>query len=292
MINDKARALTEQIESSVNALAAETDAVRKSETFLNWLNAMAQFHSYSWNNQFLISIQCPGASKVAGFQTWKKLGRNVKKGAKGIAILAPCLYRRKSDPENEDSPTVQKLGGFKVAYVFDYSATEGEPLPALQYAAAAGGEDLLPKLEAAAGKLAVQLEYLEIPEPGVQGYSTGGKIVIRQSLSTPAKCATIIHEAAHELLHQGENRSEAKTKTRSQRELEAEATAYVVMRHFGIEHVASNYLATYNVDGEQLRDSLETISGAAKRLIAAVETGTENTEATEKVAPDREENAA
>ena len=197
MINDKARALTEQIESSVNALAAETDAVRKSETFLNWLNAMAQFHSYSWNNQFLISIQCPGASKVAGFQTWKKLGRNVKKGAKGIAILAPCLYRRKADPENEDSPTVQKLGGFKVAYVFDHSATEGEPLPSLQYAAAAGGEDLLPKLEAAAGKLAVQLEYLEIPEPGVQGYSTGGKIVIRQSLSTASKCAVIAHEISH-----------------------------------------------------------------------------------------------
>jgi len=140
--------------------------------------------------------QCPGASKVAGFQTWKKLGRNVKKGAKGIAILAPCLYRRKSDPENEDSPTVQKLGGFKVAYVFDYSATEGEPLPALQYAAAAGGEDLLPKLEAAAGKLAVQLEYLEIPEPGVQGYSTGGTIVIRQSLSTASTCAVIAHELA------------------------------------------------------------------------------------------------
>jgi hypothetical protein len=67
---------------------------------------------------------------------------------------------------------------------------------------------------------------------------------------------------------------------------------YVVMRHFGIEHVASNYLATYNVDGDQLRDSLETISGAAKRLIAAVETDIQDAEATEKVAPDREENAA
>ncbi len=197
MTNDKARALADQIESSVNALAAETDAVRKSETFLNWLNAMAQFHSYSWNNQFLISIQCPGASKVAGFQTWKKLGRNVKKGAKGIAILAPCLYRRKADAENDDSPTVQKLFGFKVAYVFDLSSTEGEPLPTLQYAAAAGGENLLPKLEAAAGKLAVQLEYLEIPEPGVHGYSTGGRIVIRQSLSTSSKCAVIAHEIIH-----------------------------------------------------------------------------------------------
>jgi antirestriction protein ArdC len=81
----------------------------------------------------------------------------------------------------------------------------------------------------------------------------------------------VIHQAAHELIHQGDNRAEAKKRTRSQRELEAESTAYVVMRHFGIEHVASNYLATYNVDGEQLRSSLETISGAAKRLIAAIE---------------------
>jgi hypothetical protein len=66
--------------------------------------------------------------------------------------------------------------------------------------------------------------------------------------------------------------------------MEAEATAYVVMRHFGIDHVASNYLATYNVDGEQLRDSLQTISGVAKRLIAAIEADSVNTEAAETVA--------
>jgi hypothetical protein len=73
------------------------------------------------------------------------------------------------------------------------------------------------------------------------------------------------------MLHQHDNRAEANKKTKSQRELEAEATAYVVMRHFGLEHAASNYLATYKVDGEELRSSLETISGAAKRLIAAIE---------------------
>jgi hypothetical protein len=90
-------------------------------------------------------------------------------------------------------------------------------------------------------------------------------------------------------LHWGHNRAEAKSKTRSQRELEAGATAYVVLRHFGIEQVASNYLATYNIDGEQLKESLETISGAAKRLIAAIE-GNNNCEATEAVAsPELEE---
>jgi antirestriction protein ArdC len=232
---------------------------------------MALFTNYSWNNTFLISVQCPTASKVAGFQTWKKLGRFVKKGEKGIAILAPCIYSKKTEPENIDSPTVKRLSGFKVAWVFDIASTDGQPLVALDNGSAAGGEELLPRLEAAVQTLAVVLDYEEIKEHGVDGYSTGGRIVIRQSLSTSAKCGVVIHEAAHELIHQGDNRAEAKKKTRSQRELEAEATAYVVMRHFGIEHVASNYLATYNVDGEQLRSSLETISGAAKRLIAAIE---------------------
>ena len=271
MTNDKTRSLAEQIEISVNTLAAETDEARRSELFLNWLNTMAKFHSYSWNNQILIALQCPSASRVAGFNTWKKLGRHVKKGAKGIAILAPCIYRQKVEPTDADSPTVQRLTGFKVAWVFDLEATEGLELPALSYGAAAGGEDLLPRLEEAARKLSVTLDYEEIQKPGVEGYSTGGRIVVRQSLSVPAKCGVIVHELCHEDLHQGENRAEAKTKTRSQRELEAEATAYVVMRHFGIEHVASNYLATYNVDGEQLLNSLETISGAAKRLITVIE---------------------
>ena len=201
--------------------------------------------------------------------------------------------KSKADPENEDSPTVKRLAGFKLVWVFAQEDTDGEPLPTLTYAAAAGGEELLPQLEAAALKLSIQLDYEEIPEQGVQGYSTGGRIVVRQSLSTAAKCAVIVHEGAHEILHWGDKRSEAKAKTRSQRELEAEATAYVVMRHFGIEHVASNYLATYNVDGEQLRDSLETISGAAKQLIAAIEGDSQQTEtATDLVASLEREEAA
>jgi hypothetical protein len=73
--------------------------------------------------------------------------------------------------------------------------------------------------------------------------------------------------------------------------MEAEATAYVVMRHFGIDHVASNYLATYNVDGEQLRDSVQMISGAAKRLIAAIESDSVNTEAAKTVASHEVEDA-
>ena len=214
----------------------------------------------------------------------EEAGTPREEGREGNCDCAPCIYRQKVEPTDAYSPTVQRVTGFKVAWVFDLEATEGLELPTLSYGAAAGGEELLPRLEEAARKLSVTLDYEEILKPGVEGYSTGGRIVVRQNLSVPAKCGVIVHELCHEDLHQGNNRAEANTKTRSQRELEAEATAYVVMRHFGIEHVASNYLATYNVAGEQLLASLETISGAAKRLITAIEGSKTNAEATATVA--------
>jgi hypothetical protein len=135
---------------------------------------------------------------------------------------------KKTEPENEDSPTTKRLGGFKVVWVFAEEDTDGDPLPTLTYAAATGGEELLPQLEAAAQRLSIQLDYEEILEAGVQGYSEGGRIVIRRWLETPAKTAVILHELSHELLHRGEDR---KAISKRQRELEAEATAYVIMRH-------------------------------------------------------------
>ena len=274
MTSDEARSLTEQIEASVNQLAAETHEARQSELFKTWLNAMAQFSNYSWSNQLLIAFQRPAAStgQVAGFHTWRKLGRHVKKGAKGIAILAPCVYRKKADDTKEDSPTVKSVRGFRTVYVFCEEDTEGQPLPALTYGADSGGEELLSRLEWVTEEdLNIRLDYDEIKEPGVEGYSAGGRIVIRTCLSATAKAGVIAHELAHELLHQKEKQADVVTKDRQQRELEAEAIAYVVMRHFGIEHVACNYLATYKIDSAQLKQSLQTISTTAKFLIAAID---------------------
>ena len=95
MTTDKARELALQIETSVNALAAETDAARRNDNFRGWLNAMAHFHNYSWNNQLVIAMQCPTATRVAGFNTWRKFNRFVRKGEKGIVIIAPCIYKPK-----------------------------------------------------------------------------------------------------------------------------------------------------------------------------------------------------
>jgi hypothetical protein len=71
---------TEQLVAALNA--------GRSEALTGYLNAIGRFHRYSLYNVMLIASQKPDASYVAGFRTWNQLGRYVKKGEKGILILA------------------------------------------------------------------------------------------------------------------------------------------------------------------------------------------------------------
>ena len=80
------------------------------------LKTMARFHKYSFHNLCLITAQCPTATRVAGFQTWRTMGRFVRKGEKGIAILAPIVGRREAESASDNERTVV---GFRAAYVFD-----------------------------------------------------------------------------------------------------------------------------------------------------------------------------
>ena len=93
--HSKASELNAGIRSTIEQLANETDAARQSELFRNYLKASAAFWDYSWHNQMLIWRQRPDASYVGGFNTWLKCGRYVRKGEKGIAILAPMFFRDK-----------------------------------------------------------------------------------------------------------------------------------------------------------------------------------------------------
>ena len=97
-----------------------------SETLQQYLKAMGRFHRYSVGNAILIQLQKPDAAHVAGFRAWQKLGRHVKKGEHGIAIMAPVVYRKKVQDGDRD---VEVVSTFKTAYVFDISQTEGRPMP-------------------------------------------------------------------------------------------------------------------------------------------------------------------
>lgn len=124
-------------------LVAQVEALVTGEDWARYLSVAARFHSYSPNNLWLILAQRPDLAttggRVAGFHTWRRLGRSVNRGAKGIAILAPCVYRRRGDDEPaqatpaEDpaatSGAARVLRGFRVVYVFAESDTSGEPVP-------------------------------------------------------------------------------------------------------------------------------------------------------------------
>src|SRR5207244_9968641 len=116
----RVRALHEQLVEGVRALTTSEDWVRA-------LEQAARFHRYSWRNSLLIALQRPEATRVAGYRTWQSLGRQVRRGEHGIAILAPMVYRKRDDAEETDALVV--LRGFKVVSVFDVAQTEGEELP-------------------------------------------------------------------------------------------------------------------------------------------------------------------
>src|SRR3954463_14008971 len=72
-----------------------------SETFAAWLRARAAFHDYSFGNVCLIVSQRPEATRLAGYRTWQKLGRQVRKGEQGIKILAPCRIKTSDDDQHD-----------------------------------------------------------------------------------------------------------------------------------------------------------------------------------------------
>jgi antirestriction protein ArdC len=111
---------TEQLAAALNA--------GHSQALTGYLNAIGRFHRYSLHNVLLIASQKPNASYIAGFRTWNELGRFVRKGEKGIMILAP-IVRRKADKEEEREETSRRVAGFRPAYVFDVSQTDGKELP-------------------------------------------------------------------------------------------------------------------------------------------------------------------
>ncbi len=265
---DQTQELIAKINDNIAALVSETDSVAQDATYRRWLSTLSRFYTYSFNNQMLITLACPDATRVAGFNTWKSMGRFVKKGEKGIRIFAPIVRKIKAEdaPAAEtETTTGKRLAGFRAVPVFDLSQTDGAPLAAPEHNATEGGEDLLPKLEEVTKALGITLVYKAIAG-GAQGLSHGGLIEIEQDQTTAAKCGTLAHELAHELLHKID-----RTQGKQQRELEAESVAYAVLMHYGIHSGSRFYLASYDITGEMLAASMQTITKTARQIIEQID---------------------
>jgi hypothetical protein len=237
-----------------------------SERLREYLAAMARFHRYSLHNIMLIASQRPDASHVAGFQTWKQLGRFVKKGAKGILILAPVVLRKEAKSDNQEEETERTAIRFRAVYVFDVVDTDGRPLPELGDAEGdpSGHTQRLKEFIASRG---IQLEYSDAIYPA-QGQCSPGKIVLLPGQSAAEEFATLAHETAHALLHGQARRSET---TKTVRETEAEAVAFVVCEAIGLKaQNSADYIQLYSGDKETLADSLEHVQQASAEILAAI----------------------
>ena len=261
----------EIIAANLKSLIEQLEAGH-SDALTAYLDAMSRFHNYSFGNILEIARQRPSASRVAGMYAWNQLGRRVKKGEKGIRILAPIIgIKRKSDEEAEKDITKQNtsvLVGFRNAYVFDVEQTEGVELPTMREIYGDVGENhnrLLSFIE----RQGIELVFTEKIAPAL-GMSYGGRIAILPGQSKSETFATLLHELAHEMLHKAERRT---TTTKVVRETEAEAIAFVVGKAVGLEAgtASADYIALYHGNASLLIESLEVIQQTSAVILAALE---------------------
>lgn len=266
---DKAKALRQTIGDSLDALAHAVDEVRASESFRAFLDVQAKFHRYSWHNTLLILSQRPTATQVAGFKKWRELGRFVRKGERGIAIFAPCTAKRVETDADTGEDVERKHVYFRIVHVFDVAQTDGEALPTIDVPDVQTASDaLLRSLERVATKRGIAVAYIDT-RAGHFGTSKGGSIDIARGHATGQQAKTLAHELAHEALHH----VKGLRIDRNQAELEAESTAFVVCRHFGldVEVRASRYIALWGGNSDALKESLARIADTARAMIGDVE---------------------
>ena len=270
--------------TAAELLATLADGVAEltnSTAWRAWLDVQRRFHRYSWGNTLLIAAQRPDATRVAGFHAWLRLGRHVRKGEHGIAILAPVVPRlRVVDADSGDERWVAgRPHAFRVAHVFDVSQTDGEELAPPPVTRLEGGDpkDWYTQLRDVAHSLEFTVEEDYLPDD-VNGDCNHAlrqiRIEVRNGQRQQVK--TLAHELGHAILH-----ADRAGLCREQAELEAESVAYVVCAGLGIDtsEYSFGYLAVWAGGGEQARraiaESAQRIQMAAHRVLDAVTPGAE-----------------
>lgn len=242
------------------------------ERLRQYLDAIARFRNYSFRNVMMILEQYPDAERVAGFHTWKELGRWVKAGESGIAIFAPMTRRRDKDEgkaKGKDAKEEKSVFGFRVVHVFAYQQTDGKELFALSELSGDPGESRR-LLDRVYRSLGIGVVYGKLPG-SARGASTGGRVIIRSGLEPEMEFRVLVHELAHELLHQGVPKG-ARLDSKVA-ETEAEAVAYVVCQASNVDSrdLSSEYIRLNNGDAKLLEASFERVRCAASQILFLME---------------------
>ena len=304
---EKIRQITDKLEQGVHQIF-------ESDNYRAYLSTMAKFHSYSLNNTILIAMQKPGATLVAGYTAWQKdHDRHVKKGEKGIQIIAPSPYKVKQERDALDpktgKPQMDAQGNplkeiieverpaFKVATVFDISQTEGKELPSIGVNELSGGVEGYDALfDALKATCPVPIAFEDIPS-GAKGYyhTEDHRIALQEGMSQMQTVKTLIHEMSHERMHSHEKEKPVEERlSRRSMEVEAESVAFVVGTALSAEHpelkldfsdYSFGYIAGWSSGKEtaELKASLGRIQATASEMISEIEGHLQELQKTEQL---------
>ena len=239
---DELHQITDKLEKGVKD-------VFQSDKYKQFLNVMAKFPRYSVNNTMLIMMQRPDAQLCQSFTGWKQMGRYVE-----VTIRA-----------------------FKVVKTFDLSQTDGKELPTIGPSELVGNIEGYPKLLQALQEISPVPVSFELIDGDAKGFYhlEDKKIVVQDGMSEVQTIKTLLHEMAHQKLHDKDNVPEAKDISRNGKEVEAESVAYVVCQHYGINtsDYSFSYVAGWSEGKEtpELKASLDKIRQTASEFIYQID---------------------
>ena len=262
--DDTVDRLHQQLQDSLQELVTSEDWQRA-------LSVAARFHDYSFANTRLIWAQSAARgftpNRVAGYRAWQELGRHVRKGERGLQILAPVI--RKVTPDNGEEEE-RRVVGFRVVHVFDIAQTDGDPLPEVPITLVEG--DLPSHWEQVRGLITesgFDLQVADLDRLGEANGVTDWKqrdVVVRASLPGAQRFKTAVHELAHIRLH--EPNSDGRPSCRGIVEVEAESVAYMVCAGLGVDSAGYSlpYVASWS------GGDLTKVSATANRVIGCART--------------------
>lgn len=260
----------EKVQALIDRLDAGYRELLDSNEWAAMLRTAARFHQYSLGNVLLIMAQRRDATRVAGYRAWQSMKRQVRKGERGIQILAPVTRKLTVENEDGEEETIRRLAGFRVEHVWDIAQTDGEPL----------ADDVMPELlegeapdglwDALAAQVAGAGFRLDFGDTGRANGLTDflrHAVTISPRLDPAAAVKTLAHELAHVLIG-------PRPGQRQQAEVEAESVAYIVVTAAGLD--TSRYSVPYvghwgDGNPEAVKEAADRVLVTARRILRDIE---------------------
>jgi hypothetical protein len=276
---------SEKLKEYQDMLTEGVQNVLSSDNWMHYLTIQSQFHSYSFNNVIMIMFQCPSATKIAGFNTWKKMGRYVKKGETSIKVFAPSTKTIEVEKVNKGfENTIEKktfISGFHLTSVFDISQTDGEDLPCICKRIQGNDANARSLIDALTGVIDIPIVIEDMDSNGYFS-PTNMKIGIHKDLSINHKAKTLAHEYGHYLVRKkGIDLNELLDDNEGSRsdlygieEIIVESSAFIVGQYYGLDtsEYSFEYITSWSGgDQSKIKKLGSTIQKLASEIITETE---------------------